>query len=277
MSVTVPGVVPQTIPAEERPTPRPDAEARGRAPGGGAGSLDLDALNAMFEKSGPEQIVAWSAAQFGRDLVMSSSFGAESALLIHMATRVLPDVRIVVVDTGYLFPETHAFLEELRHRMNLNVWVFRTRNDPIAYLRKAGEENPEWRKDVDLCCGANKNEPFDRAMRQLAPAAWLRGIRRHQAETRRAVPFVEWSKRYNCYAVSPLLNWATKDIYGYMKQHDLPFHPLYEKGYASIGCNPLSCTRPVQAGEDPRAGRWTGKGKLECGINVTNSLDSANL
>jgi phosphoadenosine phosphosulfate reductase len=242
-----------------------------------AEDLDLATMNQLFERQSPVDIVKWSVAQFGPDLVMTSSFGAESALLIHMAVQELPDIRIIMVDTGYLFPETHAFMEQLRHRFNLNVWSYRTRNDPIAWLHQAGEENPTWRKDVDACCGANKNEPMERAMRELRPKGWLRGIRRNQAETRRAASFVEWSNRYGCYAVSPLLNWTSKDIYGYMKQHDLPYHPLYEKGYASIGCNPLSCTRPIQIGEDPRSGRWSGTGKLECGINVENSLDSANL
>src|SRR3954468_1430821 len=242
-----------------------------------ADELDLATFNQLFERQSPVDIVKWSVAQFGPDLVMTSSFGAESALLIHMAVQELPDIRIIMVDTGYLFPETHAFMEQLRHRFNLNVWSYRTRNDPIAWLHQAGEENPTWRKDVDACCAANKNEPMERAMRELQPKAWLRGIRRNQAETRKAAGFVEWSNRYRCYAVSPLLNWTSKDIYGYMKQHDLPYHPLYEKGYASIGCNPLSCTRPIQIGEDPRSGRWSGTGKLECGINVENSLDSANL
>jgi phosphoadenosine phosphosulfate reductase len=209
---------------------------------------------------------------------MTSSFGAESALLIHMAVEQLPDVRIIFINTGYLFPETHAFMESLRHRYKLNVWTYRTRNDPIAWLRTAGEENPTWRKDVDACCAANKNEPMERGMAQLRPKAWLRGIRRQQAETRKNASFIEWSARYKCYAISPLLNWTSREIHGYMKQHDLPYHPLYEKGYASIGCNPLSCTRPIQIGEDPRAGRWADSGKIECGINVdSNSLDSANL
>jgi phosphoadenosine phosphosulfate reductase len=271
--VSVPGIVPQTTPIEERPTSTPDADRHGHAVGG----LDLDALNPSLENSDPRQVVEWAARQFGRDLVMSSSFGAESALLVHVATRVVPDIRIIFVDTGYLFPETHAFMEQLRQRFDLNVWVYRTQNDPIAYLHKAGEENPQWRKDIDACCAANKNEPFERAMRQVQPRAWLRGVRRDQATTRLKVPFIEWARRYNCYAVSPLLNWSTKQIYEYMKAHDLPYHPLYEKGYPSIGCNPLSCTRPIQLGEDPRSGRWAGKGKLECGINETNSLDSANL
>ncbi|WP_428937195.1 phosphoadenylyl-sulfate reductase [Fontivita pretiosa] len=240
-------------------------------------SLDLEAINPMLESAEPEKIVQWAAAQFGRGLVMSSSFGAESALLIHMATRVMPNIRIIFIDTGYLFPETHQFMEQLRARFDLNVWIYRTRNDPIAYLHRAGEENPTWRKDIDRCCAENKNEPFERAMRELKPSGWLRGIRRNQADTRRSRQIVEWSQRYHCYAISPLLNWTGREIYAYMKRHDLPFHPLYDKGYASIGCNPLSCTRPVQPGEDPRSGRWSGTGKLECGINVDNSLDSANL
>jgi phosphoadenosine phosphosulfate reductase len=239
--------------------------------------LDLDAINPMLETKDPTQIVDWAYAQFGRDLVMSSSFGGESALLIHMATRVLPDIRIVTVDTGYLFPETHRFMEELRHRFNLNVWVYRTRNDPIAYLKQAGETDPTWRKDVPACCAINKNEPFERAMMELRPRGWLRGIRRQQADTRKDRQILEWSTRYDCYAISPLLNWTSKEIYYYLKQHDLPFHPLYEKGYLSIGCNPTSCTRAVGEGEDPRSGRWSGTDKVECGINLNNSLDSANL
>lgn len=240
--------------------------------------LDLATLNSMFERQSPIDIVKWASAQFGNDLVMTSSFGAESALLLHMAASELPDIRIIFINTGYLFPETHAFMESLRLRFNLNVWTYRTRNDPIVWLRTAGEENPTWRKDVNACCAANKNEPMERAMAQLKPRAWLRGIRRQQADTRKAANFIEWSKRYDCHAVSPLLNWTTRDIHAYMKQHNLPYHPLYEKGYASIGCNPLSCTRPIQIGEDARAGRWAGSGKIECGINVdSNSLDSANL
>ena len=239
--------------------------------------LDLATLNSMFETSDPQRIVAWAAAQFGREMVMTSSFGAESAMLLHMASQALPGIRVIMIDTGYLFPETFAHMEALRKRLDLNVWVYRTKNDPIAWLHHAGEENPQWRKDVNACCAVNKNEPMERAMRDLAPRGWLRGIRRNQAKTRRDAKFVEWSARYKCYAISPLLNWTGREIYGYMKKHDLPYHPLYEKGYLSIGCNPLSCTRPVGAGEDPRSGRWADAGKVECGINLTNSLDSANL
>jgi phosphoadenosine phosphosulfate reductase len=231
-------------------------------------SLDLEATNAVLETYDPPKIVAFAAERFGDELVMSSSFGAESAVLIHMATRVQPDIKIIVVDTGYLFPETHQFLQDLRHRFDLNIWTYRTRNDPIAYLRDAGEADPSVRSNIEGCCAANKNEPFDRAMRELQPKAWLRGIRRNQADTRARKQIVELSRRYGCYAISPLLPWGPREIFRYMKQHDLPYHPLYEKGYASIGCNPLSCTRPIQLGEDPRAGRWSGTDKLECGLHL---------
>ena len=239
--------------------------------------LDIDASNAVLETYEPRAVVDWAVKEFGNGLIMSSSFGAESACLIHMATRVKPDIKVIVVDTGYLFPETHQFLESLRHRFDLNVWTYRTRQDPIRYLIDSGEVDPTTRNNVEACCAVNKNEPFDRAMRELKPRAWLRGIRRNQADTRADRKPVEWSKRFNCYAVSPLLSWSRKDIHQYMKQHDLPYHPLFDQGYASIGCNPLSCTRPITAGEDPRAGRWTEAGKIECGINLTNSLDSAGL
>jgi phosphoadenosine phosphosulfate reductase len=242
-----------------------------------AEELNLPDLNSTFEASDPAKIVAWAATQFGDGLIMSSSFGAESALLLHMATRVKPDIKVIFVDTGYLYAETHQFMELLRHRLNLNVWTYRTKNDPIKWLHAAGEENPEWRKDIDACCAANKNEPFERAMRELRPKAWLRGTRRDQAETRKNLKHIQWAKRYGCYAISPILNWTSRDIYYYMKQYDLPYHPLYEKGYTSIGCNPLSCTQAITIGEDVRSGRWSGRGKVECGINLTDSQDSAQL
>lgn len=237
--------------------------------------IDAEMLNDLFERTPPPKIVEWAVAQFGQDLVMSSSFGADSALLIHMAVQVKPDIKIIFGDTGYHFPETHQFMEQLRRRFNLNVWTYRTKNDPLEYLRKAGEENPQWRMDDKACCAVNKTEPMERAMKELAPAAWLRGIRRDQAKTRTAANFVEWDKRFNTWAVSPLLNWTGAEIEAYLTEHYLPKHPLVAQGYPSIGCNPLSCTSPVRPGQDPRSGRWIGREKLECGINL-GSLDSAN-
>jgi len=242
-----------------------------------AEKLDLPVLNPLLERSGAEKIVQWAAAEFGKDLIMSSSFGAESAVMIHMATRAMPGIRIVFIDTGFLFPETFAFMEDLRARFDLNLWSYRTRQDPFGYLKRAGEGDPTFRNDIDACCAANKNEPFERAMRQLKPMAWLRGIRRDQSSSRQVIDVVEWSQRYRCYAISPLASWKTQDVAQYMEKHDLPYHPLYAKGYLSVGCKPTSCTRPVQIGETARSGRWSDKEKTECGINLVDSLDSAKL
>jgi phosphoadenosine phosphosulfate reductase len=242
-----------------------------------ADQLDLDVLNPAFEKQSAQQIIDWSNRQFGDELVMTSSFGDQAVVLIHLATQIKPDIKIIFVDTGYLFPETHLFMEQVRQRFNLNVWTYRSKNDPIQYLKDIGETDPMQRKDKetrDACCAANKYEPTERAFKTIGAKAYLRGIRRQQNKDRKNAPFILWDPRYGCYAISPMLNWTSKDVGVYMKQHDLPYHPLIEKGYLSIGCNPLACTRPVQIGEDPRAGRWAGSGKTECGIN---SLDSANL
>jgi len=236
--------------------------------------LDLEQLNALMESRDPSSVIQWAGAHFGRDLVMTSSFGEQAAVLIHLAGQVMPDIRVIFIDTGYLFPETHQFMEQLRRRLNLNIWTYRTRNDPFGYLRHAREKDPAGRNDISACCAANKNEPTERAFSEMQPKAWLRGIRREQAQIRKNAAHIEWSPRYNCYAVSPLLNWTRRDVGVYLKRHDLPWHPLVEKGYLSIGCNPLACTRPVRPGEDPRSGRWAGTGRLECGIN---SLDSAKL
>lgn len=240
-------------------------------------SEELAELNAAFEAAEPHKIVSWAAGRFAGSLVMSSSFGADSAVLLHMAQSALPGIKVIFVNTGYLFPETHAFMEELRLKLNLNVWTYRTKNDPITWLQHAGEGTPNWRNDITACCAANKNEPFERAMKQLQPQAWLRGIRRNQSESRKSVSFVELAPRYHCLAISPLLNWTSREIHAYLKAHDLPYHPLTDKGYLSIGCNPESCTRPIALGDDARSGRWAGTGKLECGINIVNSLDSSNL
>src|SRR5438874_9949152 len=109
--------------------------------------LDLDALNMMFESAPPSKIIQWAITQFDGDVILSSSFGAESLVSIHLATRVKPDIKIVMVDTGYLFPETHRFMEKMRQRFNLNVWTYRTRNDPIAWLAQHGETDPTHRND----------------------------------------------------------------------------------------------------------------------------------
>jgi len=236
--------------------------------------LNLEQVNADLAAKHPRDIIQWADQTFGRQspngLIMTSSFGAESMCLIHLATQVKPDIKIVVVNTGYLFQETLDFMTQMRRDYKLNLVEYKTKNDPITWLTINGEDDPTVRKNVDACCAANKNEVFDRAMRELAPLAWLRGVRADQSSTRATMQHVQWSKRNNCYAVSPILKWSRRDIYTYMQENKLPFHPLWEKGYTSIGCSPATCTAPIVDPNDPRGGRWAGMNKKECGIHLEN-------
>lgn len=236
-------------------------------------AADAEALNARFETAHPSEIVRWAAGLFSNRLVMTSSFGADSMCTIHLATQVMPEIKIIVVNTGYLFPETLAFMEEMRTRYKLNVAEYHTRNDPIVWLTVNGENDPRMRNNRDACCAANKDAVMDRAMADLQPAAYLRGVRGSQTAQRGKMKFIEWMSRYHCWAISPILRWTSRDVYYYMKEHGLEHHPLVEKGYVSIGCNPLTCTRAVGAGEDERAGRWAGSDKKECGINLDLGSD----
>ncbi|HVX85011.1 MAG TPA: phosphoadenylyl-sulfate reductase [Phycisphaerae bacterium] len=242
-------------------------------------SADLDVLNARLAPLHPREIIRWAYDAFGSPhaadgaqprggLIMTSSFGADSLCSIHLATQVFPDIPIVVINTGYLFPETLEFLAEMRERFQLNIREFHTRNDPLTWLSINGEPDPAHRHNVEACCAANKNEVMDRAMHTLAPEAWIRGVRADQSQTRAQMQIVQWSPRNNCYAISPILRWSSRDVFYYMKEHNLPHHPLWEKGYLSIGCNPLTCTRPVGSEDDARAGRWSGTDKKECGIHL---------
>jgi phosphoadenosine phosphosulfate reductase len=184
---------------------------------------------------------------------------------------VKPDIKIVIVNTGYLFHETLVFMEEMRNRFHLNILEYRTKNDPVVWLSVNGEPDPRVRNNVEACCAANKNEVFDRAMKEIAPAAWIRGVRADQSKERSKMKHLQWSARNNCWAVSPILRWTNRDVFYYMKQHNLPHHPLWEKGYVSIGCNPATCTRAVGEGDDQRAGRWSGMEKTECGIHLDHA------
>jgi len=229
---------------------------------------ELADLNARFDQAHPRDIVKWAVETFGDDLAMTSSFGADSMCTVHLATQAKPDIRIIVIDTGYLFPETLQFMHDMRQQYALNTRVYHTRNDPVTWLTVNGEPDPRVRNNVDACCAANKNEVMDRAMRDVKPAAWIRGVRADQSAERSKMSIVQWSPRNQNWAISPLLRWSSRDVFTYMKQHNLPHHPLWEKGYVSIGCNPLTCTRAVGGDEDQRAGRWAGSDKKECGIHL---------
>lgn len=225
--------------------------------------LDLDAVNERLANADAPTAIEWAAETFGDGLAMTSSFGAQSALMLHLATRVLPDIPVIFIDTGYLFPETYRFAEELTDRLKLNLKVYQPAMSPArmeALRGKLWEEGLDGLNEYDR---VRKVEPLQRAMAELGVTAWLAGLRAKQTEFRKSLRKLE--KQGARYKVHPVLAWTTKDVHEYLKRHDLPYHPLYDQGYASIG--DVHSTRPITAQEDERAGRFRGL-KQECGIHL---------
>ena len=208
-------------------------------------------------------IVRWAVDVFGERLVMSTSFGAQAAVMLHLVTRVAPNIAIIFIDTGYLFPETYRFAQELTQRLKLNLKVYvpqRTAAWQEALHGRLWQQGPE---GLAKYHHANKIEPMQRALRELKAGAWLAGLRAEQTEHRAALRPVEM--QCGLYKVHPILRWTTKDVHEYLKKHGLPYHPLYEQGYKSIG--DVHSTMRVTEGQDERAGRHLGV-KQECGLHL---------
>ena len=225
--------------------------------------LDLEKLNQEFETQKPEAIIRWAAGEFAPRFAMTSSFGPESGVLLHMASRVDPAIPVLFLETGYHFPETLAYKEQLAELFGIRN-VVDLKADPAKKAKVVAEyESVPYEKNPDLCCQINKVEPLDLALKDYD--AWMTGIRRRQTDFRKSIRIVE-EYEGGLYKISPLANFTSRDAWWYLKEHKIPQHPLYEKGYLSIGCWP--CTRPVQEGDDERSGRWAGKAKTECGIHT---------
>ncbi|MCI0436330.1 MAG: phosphoadenylyl-sulfate reductase, partial [Gemmatimonadetes bacterium] len=217
------------------------------------------ALNARFAAAQPADILRWAVEAFRPDVAMTSSFGAESAALIHLALQVDPQINIRVVDTGLLFPETYQFMEALKQRWRLNLSVYATRLD-VERFKQEHAHLPIGHPD--FCCSEYKVEATERALAGLR--CWITGLRRDAASTRAQTPVVEVLAS-GTVKVAPIAAWSAKDIHAYMMQYDLPYHPLWHQGYTSIGCWP--CTQRPTDPNDPRSGRWAGQSKTECGIH----------
>jgi phosphoadenosine phosphosulfate reductase len=213
---------------------------------------ELAAASRRFERAAPAEVVAWAAERFGDSLTVAASF--EDAVLVHIVASVKPDIEILFLDTQYHFAETLWFVEEVRRRYSLNLKVVEPRVEP----------DNRWQRDVASCCGVRKVEPLNRAL--AGKRAWITGLKRTDAPTRANAPIVSWDVQRGMVKVNAVATWTPLDLAVYAAEHDLPAHPLAERGYPSIGCWP--CTRPVAPGEDPRAGRWAGLDKTECGLHT---------
>ncbi|HEX4981658.1 MAG TPA: phosphoadenylyl-sulfate reductase [Ilumatobacteraceae bacterium] len=207
----------------------------------------------MHENSTPHEILRWAGETFGDDLVVTASFG--DAVLTHLANSVLPGVDIVLLDTGYLFAETEWYADDLRRRFGLNLRTVH----PLPDV-----ERDVWQTDTDACCAARKVEPLQRAL--AGKRGWVTGVRRADSPSRASTPVVFDDLLRAVTKINPIAKWTDADVATYTAMHELPAHPLTDRGYPSIGCWP--CTRPADA-DDPRAGRWAGTAKTECGLHVS--------
>lgn len=224
---------------------------------------DIDAINRNLDKSSPQEILGWAFKTFAPDIVLACSFGGGSGMvLLDMAVRIYPQLRVFYLDTDLLFPETYALRDEVARRYGISPVGFKSR---LTLAEQAAQHGDAlWSRDPDLCCEIRKVEPNRRALE--GERAWISGIRRDQASTRRDVQVVSWDTQFNLVKLAPLATWGETQILDYIHEHGVPYNPLYDQGYLSIGCIP--CTRVVKPGEDPRAGRWAGTDKIECGIHL---------
>ncbi len=225
---------------------------------------DLQTLNEDLERLDAVGRVAWAVERFGDDFALASSFGADSAVMLHLCTRVKPDIRVVTIDTGMLFPETIAFRTEMLKHLRLNLRIYCLPPTDEAFVDREGLM---WLTNPAACCSAAKTRLFEAAKRELGLRAWTTGIRREQSHTRRETGVLSRDGA-GLLKVCPIIDWTADQIDDYLRRHDLPYHPLRAQGYLSIGC--ACCTRPIRDGEDPRAGRWPGQAKTECGLHAHN-------
>jgi phosphoadenosine phosphosulfate reductase len=219
-----------------------------------------EAAAAHLEGASAQDVVRWAVEEFGDGLCLASSM--QDAVLVHLASRIKPGIPVVFLDTGYHFAETIGTRDAVQAAYPVqlvNVTPVRTVAEQDA------EHGPRlYERDPDRCCALRKVEPLHRA---LAPyRAWMTGIRRQDAAEREAVPVVQWDAKRSMVKVNPLVAWTDDDVAGYVERHGVLVNPLLQLGYLSIGCAP--CTRAVAPGEDPRAGRWAGFAKTECGLHT---------
>ncbi|MDQ4106653.1 MAG: phosphoadenylyl-sulfate reductase [Actinomycetota bacterium] len=206
--------------------------------------------------------IEWAAETYGEGLALSASFGGgEGMALLDMISKITDKVTVLTIDTGFIFKETAEFREEVMRRYRLPVEVLRPALSVEEQVERYGEQmrtcSPE------LCCQVRKIEPLQRALRNYD--AWMTGIRREQTPQRAGTKIVAWDERYGAAKIAPLADWTDEQVWSYIEEHDVPVNPLLHQGYKSIGCEPQ--TRPVHDDEDPRAGRWSGMDKTECGIH----------
>ena len=223
---------------------------------------EISAASERLETAEPQEILRWAAERFAPRFTMATAFGPEGMVLIHMLAEVAPATRIFNLDTGYQFAETLELREEVLRRYGIAVQMMQPDLSVADYEKLHG--GPLYRSNPDQCCFDRKVQVLERSV--VGMQAWASAIRRDQSPDRAVAPIVGWDKKFSLVKVSPLANWTKQKVWAFITKHNVPYNPLHDNGYTSIGCQP--CTRAVQIGEDERAGRWSGFAKKECGLHT---------
>lgn len=228
----------------------------------------LETVQGFFESWGAEELLDWALHRFEGRIAMASAFGPEGMVLIDIAARLRPDVQVFTLDTGLFFPETYELIGEVERRYGIAI----ERVKPaLTVEQQAAQHGPFlWQRSPDRCCYMRKVEPLRRKLATLD--AWIAAIRRDQTPDRAHAQKVEWDAKFGLAKINPLCDWSSEMVWDYVRSNDLRYNALHERGYPSIGCAP--CTRPVRDGEDPRAGRWAGVEKTECGLHQRAQPDA---
>lgn len=225
-------------------------------------TTDLAQLAADWEQRSARERLEAARERFGDGLVMSTSFGVQSAVLLHLATRVWPEIPVVFVDTGYLFPETYRFARDLTERLHLNLRKYQPLLSAAEHEALHGREWEGGEEALARYNFARKVEPMNRALADLGATAWITGLRRVQAKSREKLPVV--ARQQKTWKVYPIIDWTDRDIFHYLQEHELPYHPLWDQGYVSVG--DWHSSAPLEPGMEAEETRFNGV-KRECGLH----------
>lgn len=231
-------------------------------------NLDLRQANRELEESTAEKRIDWALKRFMGEIVLSSSFGAQAAVSLHLATSEWPEIPVVLIDTGYLFPETYKFIDELSERLSLNLKVYRAETSPAWQEARHGKLWEQGIEGIERYNQINKVEPMQRALKELGAKAWLAGLRRQQTSERSRLPVLGVSD--GRLKIHPIIDWTDRDVFQYLKKHDLPYHPLWDQGYISIG--DVHTTHKLTDGMTAEDTRFFGL-KRECGLHENVQTD----
>lgn len=227
-------------------------------------AAELKRASDAFESQQPQDVLKDAIKRFAPKIVVACSFGAEDVVLVDMVHRIDPSIPLFYLDTDFLFPETYATRDRIIQQYALKPAQVIQVQSLLTPDQQAAQHGPAlWSTEPDRCCQLRKVEPLTRVLK--AYDAWITGIRRDQSPTRANAGLIEWDSKFQLVKVNPLARWTWADVWTYIKVYEVPYNPLHDQNYPSIGC--IHCTAPVAPGEDPRAGRWKTFTKTECGLH----------